>query len=220
MPVTRCESRDNILQSELRSAVSAKTSREPVMTAPFEKTHAVREQFVRPVYLELLHANFTRRTGVQLRLTGREDNEIANIRARIATNAKMVSDGQIEELLAEREWRGRLSAGWYVGLSKRIAFADRIAALLLDSELTYAGQGFCVALGLIGSDNCRRYLRAYLSKYLPLQGRFYDQQWAIGALAYIERTQPEEYLLPELWAEGHNWNPLDAIQRFSDMVGY
>lgn len=201
-------------------AVPAKIFNEFAMTTPFEKAHAAREQFVKPVYLDLLHANFARETGVKLCLTGHSENEMTAIRAQIVTSARTISDRQIEELLAEREWRGRLAAAWYVGLSKRAVFTDEIAALLLASELTYAGQGFCVALGLIGSHECRKHLRAYLSKYLPLQGRFYDQQWAIGALAYVERTQPKEYLLPELWAEAQNWDPLNAIQRFSDMAGY
>jgi Family of unknown function (DUF6000) len=100
-------------------------------------------------------------------------------------------------------------------------FVNQIAALLLASEMTYAGQGFCVALGLIGGDECRNHLRAYLSRYLPLRGRFYDQQWAIGALAYIEGDQPEEYLLPELWADAQTrMNPSDSIQKFSELVSY
>jgi hypothetical protein len=114
-----------------------------------------------------------------------------------------------------------LVAGWLVGLSKRAAFVDEIAALLLASEQTYASQGYCVALALIGNDKCRKYLRAYLSKYLPFSGRFYDQEWAIGALAHIEHAAPEEYLLPKLWADGdRHMHPSAAIERFSALIAY
>lgn len=112
-------------------------------------------------------------------------------------------------------------AGWLVGLSKRAVFVDEIAALLLASEQPYVGQGYCVALGLVGDDQCRKHLRAYLSKYLPLNGRFYDQEWAIGALAHIEHAPPQEYLLPEFWAEGNrHMHPSDAIERFAALIDY
>lgn len=189
------------------------------MSTFLENTRAVREQFVRPVYLSLLHANFAWHT--ELHMRGQSEADVAAIRARIARGAREISDEQIAQLLADREWRGRLVAAWFVGLSRRLAFIDQIGALLLASELTYSGQGFCVALGLIGGDACRNHLREYLSQYLPLRGRFYDQEWAIGALAHIERTRPEEYLLTELWADERNrMNPSGAIQRFSELVAY
>ncbi len=186
-----------------------------------EETGDVRQHFVRPVYLSLLHANFAQRPDLVLRQTGNSDCDQAAICKRIATCASKITDEQITELLSIREWRGRLAAGWFVGLSNRVAFVNQIGALLLDSELTYAGQGFCVALGLIGGDTCRHHLRAYLSRYLPVLGRYYDQEWAIGALAHIERDLPPEYLLPEIWADAQNrMNPSDSIQRFSNLVRY
>jgi hypothetical protein len=146
---------------------------------------------------------------------------LSAIRAQIVVAARSVSDVEIRTLLSIREWRGRLVAGWLVGLSKRKALVGEIADLLLASEQPYTGQGYCVALGLIGDDKCPNYLRAYLSKYLPLHGRFYDQEWAIGALAHIERNPPEEFLLTELWVDGNrHMNPLQAIQRFSELVDY
>jgi hypothetical protein len=86
-----------------------------------EKTRDVREQFVRPVYLSLLHANFARRTDLVLRQMGHSETDLAAIRTDIVTGARVVTDEQIAELLSDREWRGRLVAGWFVGLSKRVA---------------------------------------------------------------------------------------------------
>ena len=56
-----------------------------------------------------------------------------------------------------------------------------------------------------------------------LRGRFYDQQWAIGALAHIESKPPDEFLLPELWIDGDRHmspSPSQAIQSFSELVDY
>ena len=177
-------------------------------------------QFVAPLYLHLLHANFVWRSTVNPLATRTED-EHAAIRDQITAAARTISDEQCRALLKDRGWRNRLVAGWLVGLSKRAVFVDEIAALLLASEQPYVGQGYCVALGLIGDDKCREHLRAYLSKYLPLSGRFYDQEWAIGALAHTEHAPPQEYLLPELWAEGNRqMHPSDAIERFAALIDY
>lgn len=179
--------------------------------ALLDETRALREQFVRPLYLSLLHANFIQRP------TG--DPEI--IRSQIATAASVISDEQISRLLMTREWRGRLVAGWCVGLSGRVAFVDEIAALLIESSQTYAGQGYCFALGLIGDDRCRVHLQRYLSEYLPLRGRIYDQLWAIGALAHIDEKLSAQFLAPELWTSDRSvLDPAKGIRMFREIVEY
>ncbi len=112
-------------------------------------------------------------------------------------------------------------AAWFVGLTARTNFVDQIAELLLASEMTYSGQGYCVALGLIGGQACQGYLHKYLEKYLPFRGRFYDQTWAVGALAHIEAASAIEFLDPALWAEGnHSFDPLEEIRDFEDLATY
>ncbi len=125
----------------------------------------IRERFVRPFYLALLHGNLRRR-----------DADLAvDLPARIGEAAKAIADPELATLLEEREWRGRLAAAWFIGITQRRGFVDAIGRLLLASELTYAGQGYCVALGLIAEPSCEEYLRSYLGLYLPPRGRFYDQ---------------------------------------------
>lgn len=175
------------------------------------ETRALREQFVQPVYLSLLHANFIRRSP--------SDSEI--IRSQIAAAASTISDEQISKLLKTREWRGRLVAGWCIGLSGRMAFVDEIAELLIESQAPYAGQGYCVALGLIGDDRCRVHLQSYLSEYLPLRGRIYDQLWAIGALAHIDGRLSEQFLAPESWInDGRGLDPVKGIRQFRELGEY
>src|SRR5215831_10885713 len=128
---------------------------------------ALRDAFVRPLYLRLLHGNFAR--------LSEADGE--GFRRAAASAASSISDKQIRRLLTEREWRGRLCAAWFIGLSNRVSFIRLIAEMLLASEMGYAGQGYCAALGLIGGDESARFLRSYLEAYLPLRGRIYDQDW-------------------------------------------
>jgi hypothetical protein len=184
----------------------------------FERNRGVCEQFVVPIYRSLLNANFTRPPR-DADLGGRTEQERDAICAQIVTAAKAISDEQIAALLSGPGWRERLVAGWLAGLSKRRSFVETIGGLLHASQQTYAGQGYCVALGLIGDSECRGYLREYLSKYLPLNGRFYDQHWAIGALTHLEGSAPEELLAPELWTSGsRSIDPLAWIESFAGLV--
>lgn len=94
--------------------------------------------------------------------------------------------------------------------------------LLMASEQTYAGQGYCVALGLINRDACRKHLESYLLEYLPFNGRFYDQHWAIGALAHISESAARCFVNHELWIGdgGRNMNPENGIRNFKLIVDY
>ena len=171
----------------------------------------MRDAFVAPFYLRFLHGNFTRANEV----------EGAAFRQAVATAASEISDDQITCLLTEREWRGRLCAGWFVGLSGRFEFIPRISELLLASEMVYAGQGYCLALAVIGNEECANCLRAYLDKYLPLNDKIYNQDWAIGALAQVRGEAPLEYLQEAMWREGQNFvDPAQAITDFGELVSY
>src|SRR5215831_5694446 len=181
------------------------------MTTDQEHLRLLREEFVQPFYRVLLHGMFAFDHG---------RHSIA-LPERIACAARAISDAQLCQLFEQREWRGRLTGAWFVGLTGRAGFVERIAELLLASELTYAGQGYCVALGLIGGPVCQNHLRAYLNNYLPLRGHFYDQTWAIGAFAQIQGSPQEEFLDPTLWMEARGrLEPMASIQRFRDLVDY
>jgi hypothetical protein len=168
-------------------------------------------RFVQPFYLSFLHGNFTRYEGTQS----------SDFSLSLGKAGKEISDGDLTLLLEEQEWRGRLTAAWFIGLTQRAGFVDRIGQLLLESELTYAGQGYCAALGLIGGTSSEHHLQAYLKEYLPLNGRIYDQTWAIGAMVYIKGALPQEFLDPLLWIDGKmKLDPSAGIKDFANVIDY
>ena len=170
---------------------------------------ALRDAFVYPFYLSLLHGNF---------IGGRYGAEHSR---RIADAARTISDEQIGRLLSQREWRGRLVAGWFTGLTKRSHFVRDIVDLLIASEMVYAGEGYCIALALIGDAACAEGLRAYLAKYLPLNGRVYNQDWAIGALTVIGGHPPGEFLDAALWTDGsYHMDSSAGIRDVAEIVAY
>ena len=125
-------------------------------------------------YLKLLHGN-------ALDMSGSDRTEFANAMGR---DARHITDRELGTLL-DSEWRSRLTAAWLIGLDRRARFRDRLGEMLLDSELVYAGQGYCLALARFETAADVDILRAYLDKYVPLD-RAYDQNWAIGALLYLD----------------------------------
>ena len=103
----------------------------------------------------------------------------------LALAARQASDHDLAMLL-DSEWRSRLTASWLIGLARRDQFRKRIGGLLLASEVTYAGQGYCLALARFGTAADAELLVAYLDAYLPQPDKRYDQHWALGALLHLD----------------------------------
>jgi len=158
------------------------------------------DTLVRPFYMRLLHGNFLR--------------EEKAVRASLFValhGAVPFADKAITRLLNSGGWRERLSAAWFVGLLKLGEFEERITELLLRSETCFAGQGYCFALARIASDSSATSLQHYLSKYLPVGMREYDQEWAIGALYFLDRAKAASVPM-----DHSTWQPMNPEEGISD----
>ncbi|GAB3895660.1 DUF6000 family protein [Microbispora bryophytorum] len=141
-----------------------------------------------PRYLKLLGGNLPR-------LSDR-------FKAALADDARHISDEDLRELL-RRDWRPRLTAAWLIGLDRRLRFRQTLGDLLLNSEVCYAGQGYCFALANFGQSHDAEILTAYLDRYLPRTDCSYDQHWAIGALLHLDDRlgthHADRFLTTGLW---------------------
>ena len=162
------------------------TLRRYVMAAPSPKTGR---------YLDLLHGNFVRLPA----------EERAKFLQALGLDSRSVTDAQLEFML-QPNWRSRITAAWMIGLDRREQFRERIGDLLLASELTYAGQGYCIALALLGTTDDASLLTTYLDHYLRRPECRYDQEWALGALLHLDgalgTTHAAGFLEPDgLWSQ-------------------
>ncbi|MCK2213340.1 DUF6000 family protein [Actinomadura sp. ATCC 31491] len=132
-------------------------------------------------YLELLGGNF-------LALPERVFRSFAGSLVR---DARKITDDDLRVLL-DSEWRARLTAAWLIGMDRRAQFRERLGALLLESELVYAGQGYCFALARFGNERDAEILAAYLDRWLPETSCLYDQDDAMGALLYLDELHSTE----------------------------
>lgn len=137
------------------------------------------------------------------RLLDWHDPERAVFMHDLGRDARQITDRELSTLL-DSEWRSRLTAAWLIGADRRTQFRDRIGALLLESELVYAGRGYCLALARFETAADADILCAYLDRYLPRADLHYDQHWAIGALLHLDErlgsNRADRFLTPsDLW---------------------
>ncbi|WP_037260196.1 DUF6000 family protein [Kibdelosporangium aridum] len=133
------------------------------------------DRYVAPRFQKLLHGN----------VVGLRGEERAEFARAMAADARSITDHELG-LLFDSDWRDQITAAWLAGLSHRTQYRDRIGEKLLASEVTYAGQGFCLALARFSTRDDAWRLVAYLSHYLPQSACRYDQTWALGALMHLD----------------------------------
>ncbi|MGW4747845.1 DUF6000 family protein [Streptomyces sp. NPDC004290] len=147
----------------------------------------------RPRYLRLLGGRYLH--------PGQEPDR--DFTRRIAEDAASITDEELDALLAY-EWRSRFTAAWLIGVDRRARFRERLGALLLASEVCYAGGAYCFALARLGTRADAELLAAYLDRYLPRTDLRYDQHKALGSLlrldAALGTAYAERFLTPGgLW---------------------
>lgn len=140
--------------------------------------------WVAPIYLQVLHGN-------HLSLAG-ADREAFLADARRAS-AEADEEG-LRLLLWDANWRPRLVAAWLAGVRREARLEPLIAELLLESAVSFAGQGYCFALARLGTPTAATALESYLERWLPRTDCDYDQEWALAALAGIDEPRAEARL--------------------------
>lgn len=134
-----------------------------------------------------------------------------------------ITPARIELMLAEYDWRPRLTGAFFAALKRFAAFEDQIGRLLVRSDLCFAGKLYCVALAEFNSPAGHNYLKSYLDYYLTRPDLDFDQGDAMGAVAYLDaknRTNTLQNFRP-LWnkyAAEKTWKPdLEAaVVRFAE----
>jgi len=106
-------------------------------------------------------------------------------------------------LLGEFNWRHRITAACYVAVLELREFEAAIGNLLLKSEVCFAGRGYVVALASLNSEHSVSFISRYLDYYLIQKDKWFDQGDAMGALAWLDKTNGTSFLESKLglWNE-------------------
>lgn len=114
--------------------------------------------------------------------------------------------------MTEYNWRPRLTGAFFAALRHLTPVEDHIGRLLVRSDLCYAGKLYCVALAEFNTPVGLEYLRRYLMYYLTRPDLDFDQDDAMGAIAWLDGqngTRMYESFLP-LWqtfVDAKSWKP-------------
>jgi hypothetical protein len=148
-------------------------------------------------------------------------NGFANADEKFKEHARAVlqeiSPQIIEKLLGHFNWRTRIVGAFFSAVKDWTQFQDTIGNLLLKSEVSYAGKGYCLALAMFKTEASIAYLTRYLDYYLQQKDLYFDQAEAMSALAYLDGENQTDYLsayLP-LWQkfiDGKSFWNLERIQ--------
>jgi|SRR5579871_4896910 len=175
------------------------------------------QTWVRPFYREFLHGNF-------LFL---KDEDHRNGFVQFVQQALAALEAVTVDRLMRLAWREQLAGSWFTGLKGWTQFTQQIGDLLLESRACYAGQGYCFALARFANEDSIEYLKSYLDTYLPQKECYYDQNWALSALLWLDKarmTQEAKIYLQSggLWerfvADKPYWNIVATEQRFHDIM--
>ena len=164
------------------------------------------------LYMLLLHGNFLHEPPAEKRRFSTQFRRAAN-----------ALDSRELARWLNAPWRERLTAAWITAARRDESVRDQITTRLLASETCFAGQGLCVATARYQDHAASDTLTAYLTQYLPVGERQYDQEWAIGSLVWLDEmlgtNHADKFLSrPELWKvyaygkEAGALNPQDGIE--------
>ena len=130
-------------------------------------------------------------------------------------------------LWAVEEWRSNIMASWWATVRRWPEAVAEVERLLIPSRLTYAGQGHCLALAGLATQDAGRVLTRYMDTYLAQPDKFYDQNWAMSALSIVDEALGQHLASDRLEAwwdwvadKPHYPGPFDAVPTIRECLTF
>ena len=92
-----------------------------------------------------------------------------------------------KQLFGDFNWRTRIVGSYFSAIENFIELEDIIGIYLLKSEVSYAGDGYCLALASFNTKNGIEYLKKYLEYYLNKKDLHFDQRIVMSALNWTDK---------------------------------
>jgi hypothetical protein len=107
-------------------------------------------------------------------------------------------------------------------LTRREGFVSQLSKLLAMNYGSYADQGICFALGVIGGEESSLALTRYLKERLPARNGSGHESWALGALTLVVGVPPEEFMKTSMWprVEAEESAAWAAIKEMESVITY
>lgn len=154
------------------------------------------ERWVVPFYLNILHGNYA------THVLNEDEKRIFHQQVEAAL-AEITP--QLTSILISGHWRESITGSWFAGLKNYTECQIQIAKLLLASKTCYAGQSHAFAMACFANKTSVIALRKYLDRYLRRKNCYYDQDWAMPALMWIDKINSTDYA-SEYLKKGGLWD--------------
>lgn len=99
----------------------------------------------------------------------------------------------IKKLLGDFNWRTRITGAHFAAITHSTEFEEQIGNLFLKSEVTYAADGYVLALASFNTNSAIKYLTEYLNYYLERTDLWFDQNDAMAALKWLDDSNKTNY---------------------------
>lgn len=118
----------------------------------------------------------------------------------------------VTKLLGDFDWRTRQTGAFFASIKNYTDLTDIIGIHLLKSEVCYAGQVYAYTFASFNTDTSIKYLNEYLTYYLSEPDLWFDQQYAMEALTYLDTVNKTDLASKHMdkWSSflknKSNWN--------------
>lgn len=135
-----------------------------------------------------------------------------------------IDDDLITMLLSEFNWRPHIVAAYFAAITNRGTHQEHIGKLLLRCDVCNAGRGYCLALAQFNTVTSLKYLTDYLDYYLLQPELYFDQGFAMAAVAYMDSQNKTNYVARFMpaWSsfteDKKNWSLDCSIELFSNQM--
>ncbi len=169
--------------------------------SPFEHLHSHRNEFDLP-------GGFIKKWAVPyyMNIVSAEKEEwiksIKNIKSEITNDISL-------SLLGDFNWRTRLVGAYFSAVRNYSDNIDIIGVHLLKSEVCCVGHIYALTLAFFNSEKSIKYLGDYLDYYLTKPLLYFDQDYVMGAILYLDEVNGTSN--GDKYKE--NWNALSTIRK-------
>lgn len=109
-------------------------------------------------------------------------------------------------LLGEFNWRPKLVGAYFAAVKNYTGLTDIIGNHFLKSEVCCVGHIYALVLAFFNNEQSILYLNKYLDYYLTKPDLYFDQEFAMTALLYLDKQNNTDYFSHHL----PNWYNLKA----------
>jgi hypothetical protein len=137
-----------------------------------------------------------------------------------AKASEQITLDDIKKMLGDFNWRMRICGAYFAAIKNYKELDEIIGRHLVKSEVTYAADGYCLALATFDTEISRKYLKKYLDYYLDRKDLWFDQEDAFCALEYLDKDHVKG--LQEKWSsfvsDKPNWDIERSRKNFAESM--